>query len=146
MSEDRGRSAPEQVDALQPIWAALSSERLTALGCKWVDLSVRSHLPQAFEKVGHQGVGAVLRTLPPIVSPDTLRFAFEQLMEMKTPDEPVEPLAAFFSVAASLKELVEEFQIYRCCFLTVMTSRLVFGDDRVVQTMMADLLAAADGQ
>jgi hypothetical protein len=81
----------------------------------------------------------VLRTLPEIRSLDALRFAHDQLTTMKTPDGPVEPLAAYFSVLASLKGLVTEFSIAECCFLTVMASRFAYGDDRAVKTMKSDL-------
>ena len=130
------------VDVLSPMWAGLPPDRRVALGCKWVDHSLRGLLPVAFDRGGHPGVGAVLRTLPCIDSLDALRFAHDQLRAMKTPDEPVEALAAFFSLAASLKQLVEGFEIYECCFLAVMTSRFIYGDDRVVHSMAADLTGA----
>lgn len=142
MTSQDDRSAPEVVESLRGLWAGLALEQQVVLGCKWVDHSVRSLLPLTFERHSQDGVGAVLRTLPEISSLDALRFAHDQLESLKTPDRPVEPLAAYFSVLASLGTLVRGFTLGGCCFLAVMAGRFAFGDDRVVQTMIADLTAS----
>lgn len=137
-----GVSAPEQVDALSPLWAGLPAERIVELGFKWVNLSIRTILPVAFERCGHSGIGAILRTFPPIIGFGSLHFAYEQLTLMKIDDAPIDALAAFLSAAAFLKSLNEEFSIAECCFLTVMASRHAFGDDRAIDTIRADLIRA----
>lgn len=135
---ERG-SAPEQVDRLQHLWSSLSAELQAELAFRWVDRSVRHMLPDGFDRFGHPGLGAVLRTLPTIADRASLHFARVQLSGMKTPDHPADLLAAFFSVAASLEQLERVSDIYESCFLAVMTSRLAYGDDRAIVRMRQDL-------
>lgn len=125
-----GKAAPELVRELRPLWAELPAAQRTELGCRWVDRAVRTLLPLAFEKVGHHGIGAVLRTLPAITTLEALRFARDQILALKPPAEPMQALGAYLSVATFLNRLVGSFAISDCCFLTVMTSRHVYGDDR----------------
>lgn len=133
----KGKTAPERVDELSPLWADLAPAQRVELGCRWVDLAVRSLLPLAFEKVGHHGVGAVLRTLPAITNLEALRFAHDQLLALNPPTEHMGALGAYLSVGTFLHRLVEDFEISDCCFLTVMTSRHVFGDDRAIEFMLS---------
>src|SRR5687768_3604309 len=117
MSDLPTGSAPEQVDHLQRLWERLPIERQRVLGFAWVDHAVRAMLPEAFDQAGFSGIGVALRTVPAITDPTSLRVACERVAGLETPDGPIEPLSAYFSVVVSLKDLVMNFQVYECCFL-----------------------------
>jgi hypothetical protein len=100
-------------------------------------------LAEGFAKAGHFDQADTLRALPRIGDMSTLRGAASVLGGFEVPLQSMDLAGAFFLAIAKLKELDGSMDIYECCFLTVMISRLVYNDDRSVDEMRCDLVAAA---
>ena len=128
-----------QVERLRPLWMTLSISRQVEVGCRWVDMAVRTMLSDLYRRAGHSGFAAVLRTLPPITNLVALRYASDQLSEMWAPDEPAICTSTFFAVSASMEQLAQRFSIEECCFLMNTTSQQIYGDDRSYHTMQSQL-------
>lgn len=140
MPQAPGISAPEQVDRLRPAWAPLTSEVKANLAYRWIDHSVRNALPSLFERHSRLVDAELVRSLPEIVDTGTLVRAEAALIQVARFDQPMEMLAALFCALGFFGDLKVKVEIADSCFLTIMTSRMVFGDDRLMETMTKDLL------
>jgi hypothetical protein len=54
----------------------------------------------------------------------------------------LEVASAVFNALAGLDEMSARIDLREACFSTLMTSRMVFGDDRLMTVMTQDLVAA----
>jgi hypothetical protein len=99
-------------------------------------------LAECFAKAGLPHQADVLRALLPIQDMHTLRDAEKTLTGLEIPRQPTETVASFFTTASTLKKLANSMDLYACCFLNVMASRFAYNDDRSVDEMRRDLLAA----
>lgn len=142
MDDGCGLSAPEQVEQLRPLWEPLSRTEQERLAWRWVDLSVRDALPRLFERHGRADDAGLLWTLAPVLDMGALVRA-EVVLAQVAQSTPVELGAALYNALAFLDDLERGLLIGQACFLAVMTSRLVYGDDRLVQTMREDVGRAA---
>ncbi len=154
MDSPKGGSAPEVADALKPRWEALSQEDRSRLAFRWIDRTVREALPILFARRGRPDWAGLLRSLPPILDVGTVvraestlallergcrsaeaqNVALQDLAEQAGDDEAsLGLLTALFFLRNDIPH------VWRSCFLLVMTSRIVFGDDRLVRTMEDDL-------
>jgi hypothetical protein len=141
--EPSERAEGRSLSALEPLWEPLSEERRRELAFKWVDMAVRRMLAESFANAGCPHQAGVLRGLPPIRDMSTRRQAEKTLRGLQVPLQPMDMVASYFDTVATLETLDDSRDIYECCFLAVMASRLTYKNDRSVDEMRRDLLATA---
>ncbi|MFT3840487.1 MAG: hypothetical protein QM723_26090 [Myxococcaceae bacterium] len=141
-----GNSAPERVEELEPLWSGLTAETQAALAYAWFDASIRVDLAAMCKRGQFTTAEANLRALRRIDGPETFAAAkrcLEQLVrEWPASEDNVTSFTAALSLLTHLG--ATEPQVKGACFMRTMNSRLVYGDDRLVETMRADLLAASE--
>ncbi|MBS2026547.1 MAG: hypothetical protein JST54_01480 [Deltaproteobacteria bacterium] len=134
-----GHSAPEQADWIEERLKRVAPAEVERLALRWLDHAMREILPLSYERAGLATEAAAMRGQPPLSSRAAIADAYARAFSKKLPTENINVLAAHYDAAGSLTQLVEEFSVWRCCFSAVMTSRMVYGDDRIMNLMKADL-------
>lgn len=128
-------TAPEVVRSLAPLWKELSEAEQTRLAWSWVDRSVRELLPAWFERLGQVESARELRAQGRIVDARSAELAsrlLDDIVEAVGSAE-MDLQAGLFSSISFLRSNVSNPA--EACFMLVMTSRHVFGDDRVVKEL-----------
>ncbi|MHB8875210.1 MAG: hypothetical protein ACYC8T_16100 [Myxococcaceae bacterium] len=146
MADQMDGSAPGQVDRLKPHWEAFSQTQCERFALKWVDHSLRRVLASAFTRSGFEDHACSLLALPAIEDAGTLVRAEALLKQIGRTELPMQLMTPVFNFLAFIGPIGGAGDIEESCFLTVMTSRLVFGDDRLVAMMERDLVGANAGE
>ena len=107
---------------------------------RWIDHAIRKALPKLVERHSRVSDAEAIRSLDKIMDGGTLVRAELALMQVARGDHPADMLAALFCALATFEEVKLKVEIGEACFLAVMTSRMVFGDDRLMAMMTKDLL------
>jgi hypothetical protein len=134
------QSAPDVARLITERWTRLPDERVRGLGYRCVDTSVRTLLPLTFERGGLHGPAAVIRALPVIEDSSSMAFARAALVQHSPPESSLPTLAAYFSALSFLDTLSSAFDPFEACFMAVMASRFVHGDDRFVEPLLSEPL------
>ena len=135
-------SAPDKVDALKPLWEDFSEEKRQRMAYQWIDYCVRDVLALLCDGSGKADLAEILRALPAVIDEATKAQAKAVVASMPTKIQPAKPLAvgSIFTVTILvLTFLNEPPSITRACFMTVMVSRMAFGDDHLMQMFEQDL-------
>ena len=145
MTSARGITAPQRVEDLEPRWEKLSEEQRERLAYRWMDHCVRDVLAPEFERQGFPEFARQIGAQPEIVDLGTLAQAevlLSSIVKAKWSSgvKADLPFAVVASAICALTFMIERPQISNACFMTVMTSRMVFGDDRLLQLMEKDLV------
>ena len=135
-------AAPERAHAIADLCKGFAPERIRQLGMKWVDWAVRSALPDHLDRAELHAAAEAVRGSAPIVGPLQIAEARACLGRIDLPNDNklgVDLFASFYDLAASLEKLPLEQDVFECAFTAIMTSRMVYGDDRAVTMMVADV-------
>ena len=139
-------SAPAKVDRLKPVWETLPVEHQELLAYRWVDHCVRRILPSMFQRHGLRDEARSIESLPELFDPGSVVRATALLGSLVRAnpqggplargEAPLDVMACVFDLLATL---ARPLTTYEAAFLTVMTSRFAFEDDRLVAMMEKDL-------
>ncbi len=121
------------VAALAPRWSPLAELARARLAAGWIDHCVRRALPFFFSEHGEPDLAEALTALRPIVDEATMLRAevlLSRLIKLGKPEALLEPV---FGLLAHFELLKGELQLEEACFMVVLTSQRVYGDERLVQ-------------
>ena len=141
-------TAPDQVDRLKFFWEDLPPTRRDELVYCWVDHSIRKALVSAYRRIGRVDEAGLLEVLPPIVDEGTMlraELVLKQLVKPGDAEVPTQIDTCTITALMFVTGFVRRLEIWQAAFMMVMTSRFVFGDDRLVKVMEDDLVTRAAG-
>lgn len=133
-----GASVAELVARLAPRWAERPAEAQRALALGWLDLALRDALPRAFDAWQGAKEAAVIRALPPLVDEATVVQAEVVLRQLARENRYQRMLTTLHAVKSALERPTVVTPEDAGAVL-MLTSRFVFGDDRLMERMLADL-------
>lgn len=133
-----GASLSELVARLAPRWAERPAEAQRALALRWLDLAVRDALPRAFDAWQGATEAAVIRALPPLTDEATVVQAEVVLRQLARENRYQRMLTTLHAVKHALEQPTV-LSPGEASAVVLLTSRFVFGDDRLLETMLADL-------
>ena len=141
-------SAPECAQRVRSAALSLSAGLRRSPGYQWVDRALRSHLVDAFTRIGWTIQAHELIWAGRITDRASLLTARAKLATIRIPDLPpepasslMEPLASFYAFIAfldALAALTDESDLYEASFGAIMAARFAGRGDEELQTSGSD--------
>ena len=142
-------SAPECAERVRSAALSLSAGLRRRLRYQWFDRALRSHLVDAFIRIGWTIQAHELLGAGPITDRASLLTARARIATMRTPDLPpeprfshMEPLTSFFAFIALLDTLstqTDDSDLFEASFGAIMAARFAGRGDEELQIQLIEV-------